>query len=279
LESWKCSCGIRCADHMSTQYSLVQRRLLSRPRFVRACSATDLFSWLGIGFGSGQKTVKLKKIYSSDWIFCPKWKHWLPLYMEIKIILLGAFWSIIKTDLEKVKHKNYINYDIKRWIYFGNYCYSVWKLLLAKVYKRLMLPVVLNAFKMYSVTLREENYKFWIVLVIIQFKNNITHMIYKTPDIKIQILSSCRLGFVVGQVALGHIFLRVIQFPCQYHSTRVPYTYHLWHEQQACWWPKFRDIVSPHRLEQNKNIHIVHVIIILLVNLCACQMWFCILRE
>jgi hypothetical protein len=163
----------------------------------------DDVSWLEIGFGSGQKTVKLKKKYSSDWIFCPKWKHWLPLYMEIKIILLGAFWSIIKTDLEKVKHKNYINYEIKRWIYFGNYCYSVWKLLLAKVYKRLMLPVVLNAFKMYSVTLREENYKFWIVLVIIQFKNSITHMIYKMPDIKIQILSSCRLGFAPRSVHVG----------------------------------------------------------------------------
>jgi hypothetical protein len=45
FESWKCSCGIRCADHMSTQYRLVQSGKTAsgscRPRFVRACSATD----------------------------------------------------------------------------------------------------------------------------------------------------------------------------------------------------------------------------------------------
>jgi hypothetical protein len=45
LESWKCSCGIRCADHMSTQYRLVQSGKTASggcsagPRSVRACSA------------------------------------------------------------------------------------------------------------------------------------------------------------------------------------------------------------------------------------------------
>jgi hypothetical protein len=27
------------------------------------------------------------------------------------------------------------------------------------------------------------------------------------------------MGFVVDKVALGWVFLRVLQFPCQYHST------------------------------------------------------------
>jgi hypothetical protein len=72
LESWKCSCGIRCADHMSTQYRLVQsakdcqRRLLSRPRFVRACSATDLFYLLLLLFS-------VTRLYSIDHTVTSEW--------------------------------------------------------------------------------------------------------------------------------------------------------------------------------------------------------------
>jgi hypothetical protein len=29
--------------------------------------------------------------------------------------------------------------------------------------------------------------------------------------------------------------------------------YHLGDEQNACWWPQFRDIVSPHRHEQHEH--------------------------
>jgi hypothetical protein len=30
--------------------------------------------------------------------------------------------------------------------------------------------------------------------------------------------------------------------------------YHLGDEQQACWWPQFRDIISPHQHEQQYQI-------------------------
>jgi hypothetical protein len=41
-------------------------------------------------------------------------------------------------------------------------------------------------------------------------------------------------------------------FPCQYHSTVALHTHmSSGNEQYAKWWPQFRDIVSPHRHEQN----------------------------
>jgi hypothetical protein len=45
-------------------------------------------------------------------------------------------------------------------------------------------------------------------------------------------------------------------FSCQYHST-VAFHIHisLGDEQLARWWPQFRDIVSPHRHEQQQQLH------------------------
>jgi hypothetical protein len=49
LESWKCSCGIRCADHMSTQYRLVQSGKTASggcsagPRVVRAVAPRIIY--------------------------------------------------------------------------------------------------------------------------------------------------------------------------------------------------------------------------------------------
>jgi hypothetical protein len=51
LESWKCSCGIRCVDHMSTQYRFMQSGKTASggcsagPRFVRAVAPRILYSW------------------------------------------------------------------------------------------------------------------------------------------------------------------------------------------------------------------------------------------
>jgi hypothetical protein len=33
------------------------------------------------------------------------------------------------------------------------------------------------------------------------------------------------VGFVVHRVALGEVFVQVLQFPRQYHSTGAPYSY------------------------------------------------------
>jgi hypothetical protein len=44
-------------------------------------------------------------------------------------------------------------------------------------------------------------------------------------------------------MALWRVSLWVLQFPCQYHST-------------VTYWPQFRDIVSPHRLERRPEFQI-----------------------
>jgi hypothetical protein len=57
------------------------------------------------------------------------------------------------------------------------------------------------------------------------------------------------VGFVVGKVALGQIFLsKSFDFPHQYHSTAASYSlmYHLWDGQ----W----DIVSPHYNNKKNTI-------------------------
>jgi hypothetical protein len=55
-----------------------------------------------------------------------------------------------------------------------------------------------------------------------------------------------------GKVALGQVFLRVLRFslvsitsPC--FSTHIS----LGDEQRTCWWPQFKNIILPHRHEQN----------------------------
>jgi hypothetical protein len=55
-------------------------------------------------------------------------------------------------------------------------------------------------------------------------------------------------GFMVDKVALGHACQGVLKF---YPVNIIPpwffmRRYHLADEQQARWWPQFRDIVSPH---------------------------------
>jgi hypothetical protein len=55
-------------------------------------------------------------------------------------------------------------------------------------------------------------------------------------------------GICGGQIGpeTGFLFPSSSVFPCQYHSTVAPYLYNLRYEQQARWWPQFRDIVSQH---------------------------------
>jgi hypothetical protein len=47
-------------------------------------------------------------------------------------------------------------------------------------------------------------------------------------------LGPVHVGFVVDKVALGQVFLQVLWFfPCQYHSTVVPYSQHIiWRDEQ-----------------------------------------------
>jgi hypothetical protein len=60
------------------------------------------------------------------------------------------------------------------------------------------------------------------------------------------------MGFVMNKVALRQVLLWVLQFSPV--SIIAPWLctliYHLGYEQQACWWPRFRDIVSLYRHEQ-----------------------------
>jgi hypothetical protein len=69
---------------------------------------------------------------------------------------------------------------------------------------------------------------------------------------------SVNVGLVVVRVAMGQVFLQLFSFPCQYHSTLTVHAHILVShraEQYARCWPHFRDIVSPHRHEQNTHTH------------------------
>jgi hypothetical protein len=48
------------------------------------------------------------------------------------------------------------------------------------------------------------------------------------------------VGFVVDKVALGQVFMSSLVFPCQYHSTRAPYSYIIWGKNN-----RFRDSLTP----------------------------------
>jgi hypothetical protein len=66
------------------------------------------------------------------------------------------------------------------------------------------------------------------------------------------ISGSVHIGFAVHKVALGQIFLQVLCFFLhQYHSAMALHA-HIspGGEQYACWWLQFREIISPHRHEQ-----------------------------
>jgi hypothetical protein len=58
-----------------------------------------------------------------------------------------------------------------------------------------------------------------------------------------------------GQSSTGTDFSQTfLASTCEYHSTGVPYSYIVWGgEQQDLWWPQFRDMVSPHRHEQQSE--------------------------
>jgi hypothetical protein len=58
------------------------------------------------------------------------------------------------------------------------------------------------------------------------------------------------VGFVVDEMALGQVFLQVVQFSLSvsFHHFS-PHSYMMWDlgdEQYACWWLRFRDTVSSH---------------------------------
>jgi hypothetical protein len=63
---------------------------------------------------------------------------------------------------------------------------------------------------------------------------------------------SIRVGFVMDKAAQGEVSLRVLRVsPVSIIPPLLSILiYHLWDEQQARWWPQFRDVVSPHRHEQ-----------------------------
>jgi hypothetical protein len=54
------------------------------------------------------------------------------------------------------------------------------------------------------------------------------------------------VGFVVGEVALGQVSLRVLRFS---PVNIIPLGLHT-HISSGGWWPQFRDIVPLHRHEQ-----------------------------
>jgi hypothetical protein len=58
---------------------------------------------------------------------------------------------------------------------------------------------------------------------------------------------SVHIGFVMDKVALGQVYPRVLQFsPVRtIRSWLFILIYYLGDEQQAHWWPQFRDIGSP----------------------------------
>jgi hypothetical protein len=62
--------------------------------------------------------------------------------------------------------------------------------------------------------------------------------------------------FVMDKVILGQVFLPVVPF---FPVSIIPpwlyvLIYHLLDEQQARWWPQFRDILSPHRHKHEHGI-------------------------
>jgi hypothetical protein len=48
-------------------------------------------------------------------------------------------------------------------------------------------------------------------------------------------------------------------FPSRHHPRFSTLIYHLRDEQQACWWPQFRDVISPHRPNHHERLYSFHV--------------------
>jgi hypothetical protein len=63
-----------------------------------------------------------------------------------------------------------------------------------------------------------------------------------------------RVGFCSGQSDTRTSFAPSSSvFSCQYHSTLHSHV-SSGDDQYSCWWPQFRDIVSPHRHEQHTTV-------------------------
>jgi hypothetical protein len=59
---------------------------------------------------------------------------------------------------------------------------------------------------------------------------------------------------MVDKVALGQVFLRVIRLsPVNIIPTWLSILLSLGYEQQARWWPQFRDVVSPYQHEHEQQ--------------------------
>jgi hypothetical protein len=73
--------------------------------------------------------------------------------------------------------------------------------------------------------------------------------------------SSVHVGIVVDEVALGQVFLQVLQFSPV--SIIPPWLliliYNLRDEQQAGWWLQFKDIISLHRQQHASLLHGVNL--------------------
>jgi hypothetical protein len=65
-------------------------------------------------------------------------------------------------------------------------------------------------------------------------------------------------GICGGQSGTGTSFLQVLWFFCHilHCGSILIYIYNLGDTQQACWWPQFRDIVSPHQHEPELTQHL-----------------------
>jgi hypothetical protein len=70
---------------------------------------------------------------------------------------------------------------------------------------------------------------------------------------------SGHVGFVVDEVTMGQVFLHVFWFlPLNVFPWWLSILVcHLGEEKSVCWWPQFRDMISPHWHEE-RQFHAVH---------------------
>jgi hypothetical protein len=115
-------------------------------------------------------------------------------------------------------------------------CYIPWKTMQERLFK--------DYFQLPSTTKE----KYWWNSAVPWLRRLVAGLSPRRPGLA---SGSVHVEFVVDKVALGHVFLRVLQFSLSISFHRgSPYSCHLGDEQQACQYPQFRDTVSPHRHEQ-----------------------------
>jgi hypothetical protein len=76
------------------------------------------------------------------------------------------------------------------------------------------------------------------------------------------------VGFVVDKLALWHISPSSSALFCQHHSTVDLRTPILSGDEQACLWPQFRDVVSPHWHKHERHLQ-VSVVVSRAMMLCS----------